>query len=388
MILLKSPLRLAGRTRAVRRRAARLLGQRESRRRTPSAPASKRATSPAKNCGPIATARSLISSCTPLPYPKYTRMRRRAGDGFHAVGKPVAGESALPGASCTSTHESAEKLKRRRARPAPGTVASTAAGGARMRSRRRRTRRPRRRRRGISRASRRQPARLRRSRRCPALRSVISLPARRRDACAMLDGDARMSAQCPRLARRRMPGLPPQNSDEQQHRHYARAICERLRLATVGASARVRSSMLGPAAGASAADAGARFVTGQDLVGRQAQQGRVLLQMALGVNRRPDAFVVVRLERIDHPAIQVHFVSRFLRAQTAALALGFEADPGECRGLAHRSTPLRIFCACSESGNSVCTRRAKTAASTVSPSLRCARKPSHRISGVGALTAR
>jgi hypothetical protein len=33
-------------------------------------------------------------------------------------------------ASCTSTHESAEKLKRSRARPAPGSVASTAGGGA------------------------------------------------------------------------------------------------------------------------------------------------------------------------------------------------------------------------------------------------------------------
>jgi hypothetical protein len=46
----------------------------ESRRRTPSAPASKRATSPAMNCGPIATARLLISSCTPLAKPRYTRI--------------------------------------------------------------------------------------------------------------------------------------------------------------------------------------------------------------------------------------------------------------------------------------------------------------------------
>ena len=61
----------------------------ESRRRTPSAPASKRATSPAKNCGPIATTRPLISSCTPLPDPKYTRMGAAPEMVFTLLASPV-----------------------------------------------------------------------------------------------------------------------------------------------------------------------------------------------------------------------------------------------------------------------------------------------------------
>ena len=58
----------------------------------PSAPASKRATSPVTNCGPIATARSLISSCTPLGESQVHPQRRHAGDRLHAVGAAVAGE--------------------------------------------------------------------------------------------------------------------------------------------------------------------------------------------------------------------------------------------------------------------------------------------------------
>src|ERR1700722_6277540 len=105
--------------------------------------------------------------------------------------------------------------------------------------------------------------------------------------------------------------------------------------------------------------------------------------MALGVDRRADALVIVRLERVNHPSIQVHFIGGLLGAQTTALAFGLELGTRECRGQGHRSTPLRIFCACSEFGNSVCTRRANTAAATGSPSLRCARKPSHSTSGAG-----
>src|SRR5579871_2224593 len=110
--------------------------------------------------------------------------------------------------------------------------------------------------------------------------------------------------------------------------------------------------------------------------------------MSLGVHGRADALVVVGLERLDHPSIQVHFVGSLLRAQSTALALSFELRAGKQRRLAHRSTPLRMFLACSELGNSVWTRRANTAAATGSPSLRCALNPNQRISGVGGLTAR
>src|ERR1700676_4053186 len=92
---------------------------RESRRKTPSAPASKRATSPAQNCGPIATARLLISSCTPLAEPKYTRMGATPAMVFTLLARPLPANTRRPAASWTSTHESAEKLKRRRAPPSP-----------------------------------------------------------------------------------------------------------------------------------------------------------------------------------------------------------------------------------------------------------------------------
>src|SRR5471032_3052993 len=99
--------------------------------------------------------------------------------------------------------------------------------------------------------------------------------------------------------------------------------------------------------------------------------------MTFGVNRRADAPVVVRLERIDDPSIQVHFIGGFLGAQATALAFSLQLGARRYRGLVHRVTPLRIFCACSEFGNSVCTRRAYMAAATASPSLRCERNPSH-----------
>src|SRR5271163_3152417 len=96
----------------------------ESRRRTPSAPASKRATSPDTNCGPIATARWLISSCTPLAKPRYTRMGPRPSMLFTLLARPLPANTWWPAASCTSTHESAEKLRRRCARPVPAVSAS------------------------------------------------------------------------------------------------------------------------------------------------------------------------------------------------------------------------------------------------------------------------
>src|SRR5580704_19504311 len=110
--------------------------------------------------------------------------------------------------------------------------------------------------------------------------------------------------------------------------------------------------------------------------------------MTFGVNRRADALVIVGLECIDHPSIQVHLIGGLLGAQTTTLTFSLELGSWECRSQGHRSTPLRIFCACSEFGNSVWTRRAYTAAATASPSLRCARNPSHSTSGVGGLTAR
>ena len=102
----------------------------ESRLRTPSAPASKRATSPATNCGPIATARLLISSCTPLANPRYTRMGAMPAMVLTLLARPLPANARRPAASCTSTQESAEKLKRRRARPVPAVEVASAAGEA------------------------------------------------------------------------------------------------------------------------------------------------------------------------------------------------------------------------------------------------------------------
>src|ERR1700730_10155312 len=111
--------------------------------------------------------------------------------------------------------------------------------------------------------------------------------------------------------------------------------------------------------------------------------------MPLGVYGRADALVIVRLERIDHPSVQVHLIGCFLGTQSTPFPLGLEPRAWKrCRSLRHRSMPLRVLCADSDSGNSVCTRRAYTAAATASPSLRCARNPSHSTSGVGEFTAR
>src|SRR3984893_16441110 len=104
---------------------------RESRRKTPSAPASNRATSPAMNCGPIAIARLLISSCTPLAKPKYTRMGAIPAMVLTLLARPLPANTRRPAASCTSTHESAEKLKRRRARPTPAVASGSDDGVAR-----------------------------------------------------------------------------------------------------------------------------------------------------------------------------------------------------------------------------------------------------------------
>src|SRR5450759_2708894 len=94
---------------------------RESRLNTASAPASKRAASPLTNCGPIATTRSLISSCTPLAYPKYTFNGAVPAIALTLFARPLPANRRRPAESCTSTHESAEKLRRRRAGPVPGT---------------------------------------------------------------------------------------------------------------------------------------------------------------------------------------------------------------------------------------------------------------------------
>src|ERR1017187_6129481 len=94
---------------------------RESRLNTASAPASKRAASPLTNCGPIATTRSLISSCTPLAYPKYTFNGAVPAIALTLFARPLPANRRRPAESCTSTHESAEKFRRRRAGPVPGT---------------------------------------------------------------------------------------------------------------------------------------------------------------------------------------------------------------------------------------------------------------------------
>src|SRR5450755_1519845 len=110
--------------------------------------------------------------------------------------------------------------------------------------------------------------------------------------------------------------------------------------------------------------------------------------MPFGVYRGADARVILSLERIDDPAVEMQLIRRFLRTQSATFALSLEPRPDRCDESTHRSIPERIICACSELGNSVCTRRAKPAAVVASPSLRSARNPSQRISGVAGFTAR
>src|SRR5579863_9622338 len=82
------------------------------------------------NCGPIATARSLISSCTPLAAPKYTRMGAIPATVFTLLARPLPAKTRLPAASWISTHESAEKLMRRCARPIPAGASASAPAAA------------------------------------------------------------------------------------------------------------------------------------------------------------------------------------------------------------------------------------------------------------------
>src|SRR5271163_1503412 len=73
----------------------------------------------------MATARSLISSCTPLAKPRYTRMGAIPAMVFMLFARPLPANTRRPAASCTSTHESAEKLRRRRARPTPAVASAS-----------------------------------------------------------------------------------------------------------------------------------------------------------------------------------------------------------------------------------------------------------------------
>ena len=66
------------------------------------------------------------------------------------------------------------------------------------------------------------------------------------------------------------------------------------------------------------------FIALHDFRGGKSQQCRVTLQMALGVDRRTDAFIVFRLQRIDDPCVEMQIVSRLLGTQPPALALGLE----------------------------------------------------------------
>ena len=98
MILLKRVLRSAVRRIAgARLRAVPRHRSRESRRSTPSAPASKRATSPVTNCGPIATARSLTSSCTPLANPRYTLNGAMPAMVLTLLARPLPANTRLAG---------------------------------------------------------------------------------------------------------------------------------------------------------------------------------------------------------------------------------------------------------------------------------------------------
>src|SRR4029077_20279975 len=60
---------------------------------------------------------------------RYTRMGAIPAMVFMLLARPLPANTRRPAASCTSTHESAEKLRRRRALPTPA-VASASAGVA------------------------------------------------------------------------------------------------------------------------------------------------------------------------------------------------------------------------------------------------------------------
>ncbi len=158
----------------------------------------------------------------------------------------------------------------------------------------------------------------------------------------------------PRLAL--MPWLPPEQAKHQRHQYGRsrdqRPACIGRRLRT---GAKAHSGGLRSGRGRRLR---AGFVPGHDLGNGQSQQCRVPFQMALDVNRRTNAQVIFGLERIDDPAVQKQIIGRLLRTQAPALALSLEPRPCRCTGIRHRSMPERIIFACSESGNSLCTRRA------------------------------
>ena len=239
---------------------------------------------------------------------------------FTLLASPLPANVRLPDASCTSTQESAEKLKRRRARPAPGTAASTAVGvaavGAGAAA-------------GLGGAFSAATGAGAVSRTVAGDAAAEAIPV----APAALSGNSftgvefdrgglRHAAQRPAL----MPGPPPQNPEQQQHCRNATRDRQRRQVPRLRRIGTRRMHHAGAGEKRLAGCYGARIIAGQDFRRRQAQQCGVLLQVAFGINRRPDPLVVVRLERIDDPAIQVHFVSRFLRAQSSLLALRFEAQ--------------------------------------------------------------
>ena len=154
-----------------------------------------------------------------------------------------------------------------------------------------------------------------------------------------------------------VPGAPPKNTTDQQRDQ--RGGCE-LRPRQVfgrgsGRQPDTRRRNCSRGRGRRVGSEG-----GENVSGGQSQNTRVFLQMPFRIHRRTNALIIVRLERFDHPRVEMHFVGCFLRAHAAPLTLRLEPLAGResLRAFAHRSTPERMVCACSEFGNSVSTRRA------------------------------
>ncbi len=98
-----------------------------------------------------------------------------------------------------------------------------------------------------------------------------------------------------------VPGLPPENAEDQQRggdRTYRCAATRRLLTADVSVRSRTLDRLRGWRLGACVTGLVARH----DFRGRQSQARRVSLQMPFGVHRRADALVIVGFERIDRPS--------------------------------------------------------------------------------------
>ena len=242
--------------------------------------------------------RSLSSSCTPLAYPRYTRSGAVPAIVLTLLARPFPANRRAPAESCTSTQESAEKLRRKRARPAPGAIgvrrAAAAACGVAAVTRRAggRARWPASRCRG--RAGRLVAARRRRrrARRMSAARAALVCALDRVSA-----GDRPPSAGRRGAAGGTARSLVPRRATKKRRRRATRPPRRRAMLRPwpaggfLSASASARSTgckrgrrrrgRLGVVSGATSAAGNPSMLA-------------YLLQMPLGVHRRTDALIIAR----------------------------------------------------------------------------------------------